>query len=232
MWKVRIIHDDEYEVSETFQIILSEPGMVALEFPEMATVEIVDPGDESAVYIPEAEHKIEEDVGELFIPVRWSGDPSQELTVICSMHQGSATGAIPSIVASDYVSLPADHSSILHFDRDETEKTCQVLIIDDSFDEEEESFHVSLSLPVGGQLGAKFPTTQVIILADHEDAGRDYIGISQILDFAPGMNMQMFRVMILEDQGHPTVEGPERFELLVQVPRGAVLGESSRMTGP
>ncbi|XP_075449299.1 FRAS1-related extracellular matrix protein 2 [Ascaphus truei] len=281
-WRVRILTDGEYEQSETFQIVLSEPVMAALEFPEVATVEILDPGDESTVFIPQTIYTIEEDIGELFIPVRRSGDVNQELMIICYTQQGTATGTVPTSVLSysDYISRPEDHNSVLRFDKGEQEKMCRVVIIDDSLYEEAEYFNVTLSMPMGGKIGSEFPSAQIVIVPDTDDepafyfgdveylvdesagfvevhvwrtgtdlsktatvtvrsqktepvsaiAGVDYVGISRNLDFAPGVNMQTFRVIILDDLGQPVLEGIEKFELVLRMPMNAVLGEPSKAT--
>lgn len=61
-------------------------------------------------------------------------------------------------------------------------------------------------------------------------AGVDYVGISKNLDFAPGVNMQTFRVTILDDLGQPMLEGPEKFELILRMPMNGILGEPGKAT--
>lgn len=58
----------------------------------------------------------------------------------------------------------------------------------------------------------------------------DYVGISQNLDFAPGVSMQMFKVAILDDVGQPELEGIETFELVLRMPVNGILGEPEKAT--
>lgn len=91
--------------------------------------------------------------------------------LVAGLSKGSALGTIPTTVLSysDYISRPEEHSSLLRFNKGDREKLCRVVIIDDSLYEGEESFNVTLSLPVGGRLGMHYPTTKVNILEDTDD---------------------------------------------------------------
>lgn len=90
------------------------------------------------------------------------------------IHIGTATGTVPSSVLSysDYITRPDDHNSIIRFDKDEKEKNCRIIIIDDSLYEEDEVFNVTLSMPMGGRVGNEFSSAKVILLADADDGKR------------------------------------------------------------
>ncbi|XP_060554877.1 FRAS1-related extracellular matrix protein 2-like isoform X2 [Ruditapes philippinarum] len=59
------------------------------------------------------------------------------------------------------------------------------------------------------------------------EASTDYIPVVRILDFAPGEMTETLSVTILDDLGHPVLEGSEKFELHLRMPVGGSIGEPS-----
>ncbi|XP_037791422.1 FRAS1-related extracellular matrix protein 2-like [Penaeus monodon] len=55
-------------------------------------------------------------------------------------------------------------------------------------------------------------------------AGYDYVAVGRQVDFPPGATVQTVRLAILDDLGAPTLEGPERLQLVLRVPVSASLG--------
>ncbi|CAI9156780.1 unnamed protein product [Rangifer tarandus platyrhynchus] len=195
-WKVRILSDNEYEASETFQIILTNPVRAVLEFPEMAIVEIVDPEDEPVEPVKSAD---------------------------CEKHPGSrgARGdESPGRLQHSYSSLHVSPEPALHFGdteyhADESAGSVEVCVQ-----------RTGTDLSQASSVTVRSKRTEPA----SAEAGLDYIGVSQKLNFAPGVRVQMFRVTILADLGQPIFEGSERFELLLQMPLGAALGEPNKTT--
>ncbi|CBY08706.1 unnamed protein product [Oikopleura dioica] len=171
VWKIRILDDDIYEEAENFEVQLSDPIMTILEDPSRATVEIIDPDDESTVFLSEPQIETVENVGILRVPIQRVGDVSMELAVICSTVSGSAggTGPIPLESFFDFISRPESHQSVIRFGPGQKEAFCEVTIIDDSLYEPEEEFTVVLSQPTGGRIDEEMDETKVVILKDPAD---------------------------------------------------------------
>lgn len=69
----------------------------------------------------------------------------------------------------DYIFRFEDYISVVRFDKDEREKMCRIVIIDDFLYEEEEIFYVRLSMFMGGRIGLEFLEVRVIIVFDKDD---------------------------------------------------------------
>ncbi|XP_022248497.1 FRAS1-related extracellular matrix protein 2-like [Limulus polyphemus] len=92
------------------------------------------------------------------------------MMAVCSTESDTATGTIPTNVQSfsDFISRPESHKSVIRFNVGQDLNYCRLVIIDDSLFEEEESFNVRLSLPMGGQVGEQ-NETKIIIVPDKND---------------------------------------------------------------
>lgn len=110
------------------------------------------------INLKEKVYHVRESVGSVKVGIVRSGDLSQAMSVLCYTRSGSAMGSEFDGISSgsDYVSRPPAGTSWVFFKRDEFQKDCEVKIMDDSLQEDEESFSVVLEIK-----GSTDPVTHV-----------------------------------------------------------------------
>lgn len=81
------------------------------------------------------------------------------------------------------------------FGRGESEKSCRIVVIDDSLYEPDENFHVKLTSPMGGRLG-NFSTSEIVVLADEDDGRSRVFTFTQsvVIESLPNPHALLFRV--------------------------------------
>ncbi|KAM8885583.1 extracellular matrix organizing protein FRAS1 isoform 1-T2 [Spinachia spinachia] len=157
---VKLIDDSEYELSEEFELVLSDAsdnarvGAVA-----SAKVVIDGPNDASTVTLGNATFTFSEDAGTIEIPVLRRGSDLSSLTSVwCATRPSDPPSASPGV---DYI----PSSKKVEFKPGRTEQTCSLTILDDVQNpsiEGAESFVVFLSSPQGAVLQEPYEADVVI----------------------------------------------------------------------
>ncbi|XP_061880359.1 extracellular matrix organizing protein FRAS1-like [Entelurus aequoreus] len=158
---VRLIDDSEYELSEEFQLVLSDASDNArMGDVTVAKVVIDGPNDASTVSLGNATFTFSEDAGTIEIPVlRHGSDLSSVTSVWCATRPADPPSASPGV---DYI----PSSKKVEFQPGKTDETCSLTIMDDVQNpsiEGSESFVVFLSSPQGAVLQEPYEASVVII---------------------------------------------------------------------
>uniref|UniRef100_A0A8D0CH89 Fraser extracellular matrix complex subunit 1 n=1 Tax=Scleropages formosus TaxID=113540 RepID=A0A8D0CH89_SCLFO len=159
---VKLIDDSEYELSEEFEVILSDASDNArLGYVTVSKVVIDGPNDASAVFLGNSSFTFSEDAGTIEIPVlRHGSDLSSPTSVWCATRPSDPPSATPGV---DYI----PSSKKIDFMPGKMEETCSLTIKDDTQNptiEGPESFVVFLSSAQGALLVEPFEAS--IIIAD------------------------------------------------------------------
>uniref|UniRef100_A0A8B9RD46 Fraser extracellular matrix complex subunit 1 n=1 Tax=Astyanax mexicanus TaxID=7994 RepID=A0A8B9RD46_ASTMX len=147
---VKLIDDSEYELSEEFELVLSDASDNArMGDVTVAKIIIDGPNDASTVFLGNGSFTFSEDAGTIEIPVlRQGSDLSSVTSVWCATRPADQDSATPGV---DYI----PSSKKVEFRPGKTEETCSLTIMDDIQNptiEGKESFIVFLSSPNGAVL--------------------------------------------------------------------------------
>ncbi|TWU45387.1 Calx-beta domain protein [Novipirellula aureliae] len=162
-FNVPVIDDDAVENSEDFTVTLSNPtGGATLGTTVTSTVTITDndstqpqPGELS---LSQPTVSVGEGDGSVTFTINRSGGSDGTVTVDYTTANGTATAG------SDYTT----NSGTLTFEEGETSKQVVVAILEDTADESNETFTLTLSAPTGGAtLGST--TTSTATIVDNDD---------------------------------------------------------------
>uniref|UniRef100_A0A673XCZ9 Fraser extracellular matrix complex subunit 1 n=1 Tax=Salmo trutta TaxID=8032 RepID=A0A673XCZ9_SALTR len=157
---VKLIDDSEYELSEEFELHLSDASDNArMGDVKVAKVVIDGPNDASTVSLGNATFTYSEDAGTIEIPVlRQGSDLSSVTSVWCATRPSDPPSATPGV---DYI----PSSRKVEFKAGKTMETCSLTIMDDIQNpaiEGAEAFVVFLSSPQGAVLLEPFEASVVI----------------------------------------------------------------------
>ncbi|KAM4616687.1 extracellular matrix organizing protein FRAS1 [Polymixia lowei] len=157
---VKLIDDSEYELSEEFELVLSDASDNARTGDVTVAKVVIDgPNDASTVSLGNATFTFSEDAGTIEIPVlRHGSDLSSLTSVWCATRPSDPPSASPGV---DYI----PSSKKVEFKPGKTEETCSLTIMDDVQNpaiEGSESFVVFLSSPQGAVLQEPYEANVVI----------------------------------------------------------------------
>ncbi|MEQ2309931.1 Extracellular matrix protein fras1, partial [Ameca splendens] len=157
---VKLIDDSEYELSEEFELVLSDASDNARMGDVSSAKIIIDgPNDASTVTLGNATFTFTEDAGTIEIPVLRQGSDLSSLTSVwCATRPTDPPSASPGV---DYI----PSSKKVEFKPGKTEETCSLTIMDDIQNpsiEGPESFVIFLSSPQGAVLQEPYEANIVI----------------------------------------------------------------------
>ncbi|XP_074526804.1 extracellular matrix organizing protein FRAS1 [Halichoeres trimaculatus] len=157
---VKLIDDSEYELSEEFELVLSDASDNA-RMGDVTTAKVIidGPNDASTVSLGNATFTFSEDAGTIEIPVLRHGSDLTSLTSVwCATRPSDPPSASPGV---DYI----PSSKKVEFKPGKTQETCSLTIMDDIQSpsiEGSESFIVFLSSPQGAVLQEPYEASVVI----------------------------------------------------------------------